>query len=162
MLAGEMAVLSLAVEEPRAESRRIEFEVLGTPQGQGSTRAFHHRSTGKLIVTSTNRNLRPWRLDVKVLAGEAMAGQEVMAGAVLLRVVFRLSRPKDHFGRSGLLRDRAPQFPIKYPDLDKLVRGLCDGLKEARVYRDDSQVVRLVVDKVFADPPGAQVVVEEL
>lgn len=51
--------------------------------------------------------------------------------------------------------------PIKKPDLDKLVRCLCDALTGV-VYRDDSQVVEISVSKRFDAAPHARIEVREL
>jgi Holliday junction resolvase RusA-like endonuclease len=43
-------------------------------------------------------------------------------------------------------------FPIVPPDLDKLARGLLDGIGQSEViWGDDSQVVELVATKSYAD-----------
>lgn len=46
-------------------------------------------------------------------------------------------------------------------DLDKLVRGVLDGLTAATVLTDDRHVVELIAEKLYADsgPPGVEVVV---
>jgi Holliday junction resolvase RusA-like endonuclease len=49
------------------------------------------------------------------------------------------------------------------PDLDKLLRSTLDGLTDAGVWRDDSQVVSISAAKVYAkngDTPGVIIEVE--
>jgi Holliday junction resolvase RusA-like endonuclease len=54
-------------------------------------------------------------------------------------------------------------YPTVPPDLDKLIRGVGDSLTGV-VYDDDSQVIRTLAWKVYADSrePGAFVRVNEL
>lgn len=56
-------------------------------------------------------------------------------------------------------------FPIVPPDLDKLARGLLDGIGQSEViWGDDSQVIQLIARKFYADDrkPGAEVKITEL
>lgn len=51
-------------------------------------------------------------------------------------------------------------LPIVPPDLDKLARGLLDGIGQSEViWGDDSQVIELIARKFYADDrePGALV-----
>jgi len=52
----------------------------------------------------------------------------------------------------------------KMPDLDKLVRAVCDGLTDAGIWDDDSQVIRLIARKDYADncEPGVDIQVTRL
>jgi len=69
---------------------------------------------------------------------------EPVSGAVELQLVFYLDRP------STISRKKRPH-PIVPPDIDKLVRGVGDALSDAGVWGDDSQVVKLVAFKRYAD-----------
>jgi Holliday junction resolvase RusA-like endonuclease len=51
------------------------------------------------------------------------------------------------------------------PDLDKLARGLLDGIGQSEViWGDDSQVINLIARKFYADDrePGAEVKITAL
>jgi crossover junction endodeoxyribonuclease RusA len=39
-------------------------------------------------------------------------------------------------------------------DLDNVLKAVLDALGHARIYRDDSQVDRLVVERIGIEPPG--------
>jgi Holliday junction resolvase RusA-like endonuclease len=58
--------------------------------------------------------------------------------AVKVEAVFYLTKPRT------VKRD----YPITPPDLDKLARGLLDGMKPC--WKDDSLVVRLEISKKYA------------
>lgn len=136
---------------------RISFEVDGLPQPQGSTKAFKTKS-GKVLVTSDNRKLKPWRQAVIAAAREQLGRTPPATGAVRVDVVFNLPRPLGHFGKRGLLPS-APELPIVRPDLDKLCRAVLDALTEAGVFRDDGQVWKLELEKQYGDHAGAAITV---
>jgi Holliday junction resolvase RusA-like endonuclease len=41
------------------------------------------------------------------------------------------------------------------PDLDKLIRAVADSLTDAKIYADDSRIVRITAQKVYADHRGS-------
>jgi len=146
----------------------IEIIVLGTPAPQGSKRGYAVKAkgayTGKVAQVESSAKVKPWRMAVKYAAMEVRAAnhqQVPMASAVTIEVIFRLPRPKGHFGtgrNAGLLKPSAPWFPTGRPDLDKLLRSTFDALGEAGVWGDDAQVVDVSAAKVYADLdflPGA-------
>jgi Holliday junction resolvase RusA-like endonuclease len=151
-----VAVIAVAV------ARRITFEVPGVPQPQGSTKSF--RRGTKIVTTSDNPRLRPWRDALCWHAREALGGHPRFEGPVVVSAVFWLPRPAGHFGsgrNAGHLRPSAPTSPTVPPDLDKLVRAALDALSEAGVWRDDAQVVGFgEVAKRYSDKPGACIAVE--
>jgi Holliday junction resolvase RusA-like endonuclease len=77
-----------------------------------------------------------------------------------VRVAFRLPRPKGHYGRRGL-RPSAPAYPNVMPDLDKLARAILDALTGI-VWRDDAQVVRLDVEKIYHEELVTTISVEAI
>lgn len=139
------------------------FRVHGLPAPQGSK-----KHVGNGIMVESSAKVKPWRQDVKYAALEDLpaAGYPII-GPVRVQVTFYLPRPKGHYrtGRNaGLLRDSAPLFPHTKPDVDKLLRSTLDGMGEAGVWRDDSQVVGVGMWKRYADavPPGAEITVEAM
>ncbi len=154
------AMLPLA-EPPGWSAAEIAFEVLGEPQPQGSAKAFRHRHTGLVVMTSDNARLRPWRDAVCWHARQALAGRAPLAGPVGVALDFRFARPSGHFGKRGL-RPSAPKEHVVRPDLDKLARAVIDALSEAGVWRDDNQVVHLHARKRYADLAGLAVQVVQV
>jgi crossover junction endodeoxyribonuclease RusA len=112
----------------------------GTPAPQGSKR---HVGGGVMIESS--KALKPWRQDVRMALLDA-AAQPVarFEGPVLVRCIFVMPRPV-----STPKRSTPPA--VKKPDLDKLCRAVLDAVGSAGVWRDDSQVVRLIADKRLAE-----------
>jgi crossover junction endodeoxyribonuclease RusA len=134
----------------------ISFHVPGLPQPQGSAKAFV--VNGRAHVTTANPKLKSWRVDVASIAQRHIQG--AYAGAVDVRATFTFPRPKSHYrtGRNaGLLRDGAPAWHSQKPDADKLARGLLDALTLAGIWKDDSQVFALTVQKRWGECAGTDV-----
>ena len=120
----------------------ITIVVRDEPRPQGSKRAFALRKggapTGRAVVVDDNKpELRNWRESVRSETQRAMDGQAPLEGPVVLAVTFTVPKPQ-----SAPKRKRT--WPCKKPDLDKLLRGVCDGLKAGGAYRDDAQVVEIL------------------
>jgi len=126
------------------------FTVFGVdPAPQGSKKYVGTRRTAAgnnipMIVESSPK-LPAWRKAVSeaVIQGMRASGDDgKFDGAVKVEAVFYLTR-------KPTVKRELPTVP---PDVDKLTRSLLDGItaKGDGVWRDDSQVVRLEVSKVYA------------
>lgn len=130
----------------------MKFTVYGTPIPKGSAKGFQHKTTGRVIVTHDNAKTKSWGQSVVDAGREALGDGDGVPidGPVTLALAFYLPRPKS--------TPRRVTVQIKKPDLDKLVRCVKDGLTQAGVYHDDSQVVAIAATKAFAagiaDPDG--------
>ena len=122
------------------------FTVFGVdPAPQGSKKYVGSRRTAAgnnipLIIESSPK-LPAWRKAVSeaVVQGMKDSGDDSkFEQAVKVEAIFYLTRPRT------VSRD----YPIVPPDLDKLARGLLDGMKP--VWSDDSLVVRLEISKKYA------------
>lgn len=133
---------------------KIAFDVDGLPVGQAALR----QSRSGHAYYQNAADLRPWKATLAAGAVEAMAGRGPLAGALAVRVTFRLPRPRSHYRTDGGLRPSAPPWPDRRPDLDHLVRAL-DALTGS-VWADDNQLVVIDARKVYG-PPGAAVEVVE-
>lgn len=93
-----------------------------------------------------------WRKAVSTQAKAQYRGN-VQEGPITLNIMFWLPRPQSHYGtgkNAGKIKSSAPAYPIKKPDIDKLLRNTIDGLTGI-VFIDDAQVVRLSAIKYFVD-----------
>jgi crossover junction endodeoxyribonuclease RusA len=118
----------------------VEFTVHGKPQPQGSTRAFVPKGWKRPIITSANKNLKPWRQDVSDQARMAMGGALPDEGPIHVTCRFYFLKPKS--------TKKSVTYKITKPDVDKTARGVLDGLTGI-CFLDDSQVVSLHVTKQF-------------
>lgn len=134
-------------------SREIHLVILGVPEPQGSTRAFaikrKGQPTGQVVVTSSNKKVKPWRQQVGWVAKEAMKGEicyEETAISINMNFYFRKPKSLKKYEWAKITR----------PDVDKLARAILDALTGI-VYHDDSQVIGIDANKYFDDVPRAEI-----
>lgn len=124
-------------------SAGIRFTVYGRPIPQGSIRSFRHKTTGAIVSTSDNKNLKPWRQQISGAAMEATKSypQPVFGEHVPVEVTLRFyySRPKSARKRPGMTTK---------PDLDKTLRACLDALTGI-AFADDAQVIEFHCRKVY-------------
>lgn len=136
----------------------IKITVDGTPAPQGSK--VRNRAGA---IYESNKAVAPWREAVR--AETQRAAGRPLTGAVYARIVFRLARPKGHYGtgrNAAAVKASAPDYPHGKPDLDKLARAVLDGLTAGGAWTDDAQVVSMEAYKVYADRTGADIELEEV
>lgn len=126
----------------------VRFTVYGDAQPQGSVKAFTPRGWSRPILTSDNPALKSWRQLVADAANHALGqlapgDRALLLEGVRVSIAFYLPRPKS-------LPKRCTAH-TKKPDVDKLVRSVCDSLSSV-VFRDDAQVCELVAVKHYAAP----------
>jgi Holliday junction resolvase RusA-like endonuclease len=120
----------------------ISLRVFGDPAPQGSKRIVR----GNRLIEAAGEKLKRWRREI---AAECQRAKQenidvFFTDAVEVSVVFYMPRPKT-------VTEKKRPHPIVPPDLDKLCRGLLDGIGQSEViWGDDSQVVRLVAEKRYA------------
>jgi Holliday junction resolvase RusA-like endonuclease len=126
---------------------KIRLEVFGLPAPQGSKRIMR----GRLIEASGDK-LKRWRKAIAAACELPELGSPIL-GPVAVTVTFYLPRPAS-------VKFAKRPFPIVPPDLDKLARGVLDGVGQSGViWGDDAQVIKLVAEKYYADErePGATI-----
>ena len=134
--------------------------VPGTPIPQGSKRLARGR-----ILDANSRTLRPWRAHVTACTRTALEGAPPLAGPTRLDVIFHIPRPASHLKACGCLRAAAPALPASAPDLDKLVRAICDGLTDADAITDDRIITQIIATELYSTPldqPGALIRLEPI
>jgi Holliday junction resolvase RusA-like endonuclease len=133
---------------------KLEFTVYGTPQPQGSARAFIPKGWKRAVITSDNPNLKSWRQE---LAKAAMAAcfdaphnDWPLHGRIPVQVAlkFFFKPPKKVNCKEKTTR----------PDVDKLMRAALDGMTGI-VYDDDSQVAHAQISKCFGVPERVEIYV---
>ena len=130
---------------------RYEFDILGKPVAKGSMQSLAYKDkTGRLRsrVFHSSQSKR-WEKEIQDQIPEPTR----LEGAISVELVFYLERPKSA---------KRPR-PYVRPDIDKLARAILDALT-GHFYADDSQVVRLVSEKYYADDRdvGVSVIVENI
>lgn len=118
----------------------------GRPRPQGSKNAAV--KNGRVVMWEASKGLVSWRSTVVAelvrLNPHGLTLVQPWDRAATLIVEFVFEKPKSNKN----------EYPVGKPDLDKLVRAVCDALVEAGYVRDDSQIVHLMALKSWAAPNG--------
>jgi Holliday junction resolvase RusA-like endonuclease len=124
----------------------LTIDVQGDPASQGS----HSVINGRIVQVNSSKHKR-WRNAVVFAALDLISDEwKPIDEPVELSVIFYLPRPKT-------VQDRL--LPSVMPDLDKLIRAVADSLTDAKIYADDSRIVRITAQKVYADHRGSGAVI---
>ncbi len=138
----------------------IEIEVIGAPVPQGSL-VGNPRFGG--LRYSNDALLKEWRSKVIIALADTAPDDWDQNAPLYVTAYFKFIRPKSHYGVKGL-RPSAPEHKATKPDLDKLVRGIGDSIEQAGIARNDSQIIRWTVSKMWAGeqgPPGVRILISK-
>ena len=130
---------------------KIEFTVYGKPQPQGSAKAFI--VGGRARITTANPKMKPWRQEIAGTALSLMNGAAPSLGPIEFRGQFFFDKPKST--KKSVIRKTTK------PDVDKILRACLDSLTGI-AFKDDSQVVKVNIEKMFGTPERVEIGVYEL
>jgi Holliday junction resolvase RusA-like endonuclease len=133
----------------------LSFTVPGPPRGKGRPRATirgAHAAVYTDAKTASYENL-------VALAGMAALGAlPPFDCPLVVQLLIRVTPAKSATRKALAAMLGGDQPPAKRPDIDNVAKAVTDGLN-ARVYVDDAQIVRLVVEKVYAATSGVDVTI---
>lgn len=138
--------------------KSVAFTVPGEPQGKGRPRACIH--AGK-VATYTPQKTASYEGLVAVLAQSAMAGRTPFGGACAVDLQILVSVPASWSKKKRAVALTGGLYPTKKPDVDNVVKAVCDGMNGI-VWHDDVQAVDVVTSKRYAETPGVRVHVIEI
>lgn len=135
----------------------IEFTIHSKPKA-----LKRHRSTrtGRMYDPSAKDKKYMWLQIAK------FRPKTPLIGNIMIFIIFYMPRPKSHY-RTGrfkhLLKDNVPEYHKSTPDLDNLVKMVCDTIQgKDRMILDDSQVCRIQAEKLYDEEPRTEVYIEEI
>lgn len=137
----------------------IRFMVPGEPTGKARPRVY--RVNGQTRTTTPEKTLSYENL-VKWIVSESMQ-VEKLTGEIEANIKAFYSIPKSMTKKNRQLIEEGKLHPTKKPDLDNVAKIILDALNGI-AYKDDSQVVRLHIEKEYADDdkPRVEVILREL
>lgn len=129
----------------------LRFVVVGKPAPKGSLKHVGH---GRLVEQV--KGSKPWREKVTVAAAQAMdsTGWVTATGPVEVSAIVLIERPKTSKQAYPVTRSSG--------DADKHARNLLDALVDAGILRDDSQIIRLHIEKTHAPRAGAHITIRTI
>lgn len=161
---------------------QLRIEVRGMPAPQGSKK-FVGMHGGRGVMVESSKKVKPWRDDVRsaVLAAIAQSKTMVEPGSskpvhcvvsgdwffpipldnpLRVRMIFTLPKP-------STAPKKKRTWPMRTPDLSKLVRSTEDAITSAGLWADDARVVECIAAKRYPgegddalNSPGCVIYVE--
>ncbi len=141
--------------EKTATAQSIAFFVPGKPVAKGRPKAA---ARGKFITLYTPQSTVSYESKVALCAAQALDGQPLLAGAVEVVMRIMLPIPASWSAKKRLQAEQGSVLPKVKPDMDNVVKAIFDALNGI-VWRDDTQVVDMIVRKRYAATPGVQMIV---
>lgn len=133
----------------------LNIVVLGNPQAQKRHRSFR---TGKGI-----RSYDPSKDDksnfIAQLIAQIPRDFKPIAGMIQVYITYTLKRPKNHYRtgkNAGMLKDSAPYYHTKKPDLDNLNKLVLDA-GSGILWVDDSLICCLSSRKHYGETPKTEI-----
>lgn len=134
--------------------RLIEFSVPGQPQGKGRARVSTHGGFARAYTpekTAAYENL------IKLSCVDRMKDLQPLKGAIKISITAFYAMPKAFSrkkSKSALLGEIRPQTK---PDLDNIVKVVCDALNKI-AYADDKDIVEVHARKYYDLTPRIEVI----
>lgn len=136
----------------------VHFTVPGRPQGKARAKTFHKKN---FTTTVTPDNTVLYENFIKERYLQASQGVFLERGTpVALGIVVRFLPTKSTSKKKQAQMLEGEILPLKKPDIDNIVKVICDALNGV-AYHDDTQVVMVNVKKVYSAIEGVDVTVEE-
>lgn len=134
----------------------IKFTVLGKPQGKARPR---FRNVGNYVSTYNTKSTTEYEKLVKLSAIEQCKGQlnKEYTGLVKMSIKAYFKPNKSISKKQHDLL--IGQAHLKRPDLDNLIKIICDGLNGV-AYKDDNQVAIISAEKVYDNEEKVEVIIE--
>ena len=129
--------------------------IFGDPKGQPRARAFARKMGAKHVARMYDSDVADaWKRAVDLGIQREHRSQPVVfdaLGAFEVKLAFFFRRPKSHYGKGGHVKASAPVLHVSKPDADNLAKLVLDRItRGGRIWRDDSQVAKLRVEKFWA------------
>lgn len=134
----------------------VKFSVYGEPKAKGRPR-FAKR--GNFVKTYTPEETLNYEAFIKMRYLEAANGT-IFDGAVEAEIncVFGIPKSTSKKKKQEMLDGHIPC--MKRPDTDNIAKSILDSINTI-AYKDDSQVVKLTVTKMYGEIPRVDVIIKD-
>jgi len=140
---------------------KIVVSIPAEPIAQGRPRLSSRGGFARAYDPPKSRTWKAFVADYAAKAMEEAGVTELLEGPLVVRIRFGFPLPKTQHRKRN---PRPRQWHMKRPDLDNLYKGVIDAC-EGVIYHRDSEIVKVVMDKVIVaqgDAPFVNFVVEKV
>ncbi len=123
----------------------VRFRIQAEPVAQGRPRLTTIRGQARAFDPKKSKDWKAFIKDVASSAMDKSGYDDPLQGPLVARIRFGFSLPKSQY------RKRTPRvrsWHTKRPDIDNLTKAIFDAC-ESVVFLNDTQIVRLVADKII-------------
>lgn len=131
---------------------KVSFTVPGRPMGKQRPRVM------KSGITFTPKETVSYENLVKMVYMQS--GSKMFEGPINMKIVAYYEIPKSTSKKKAELMRAENERPTKKPDVDNIVKIICDALNKV-AYHDDSQIVGCEIQKYYSDNPRVEVEIWE-
>ena len=131
----------------------ISFTVPGAPQGKGRPRVGRIAGQARMF---TPAKTAAYEGLIAHAAAQAMAGRAPLDEPVVLTIHAAVPVPASWSKRKQAQALAGEIRPTGKPDLDNVLKAVCDGCNGV-LWRDDAVVVAVTARKAYAQTPGVLV-----
>lgn len=135
----------------------IQFTVYGEPVSQGRPKATTINGHVRMYDPKKSTDYKDF---VKLVASEN-APESLLEGPLNLRVEIYRPIPKSFSQRRIAQAEAGEIRPTTKPDADNYLKAIKDALKNV-IWKDDSQVVDVIVRKWYSDRPRVEVAIDSI
>lgn len=134
------------------------FTYYGEIRGKGRPR---FRNTGKFVQTYTDKETQNYEASLKeaYLSAKQESYMNPDTPLILMMAVYQqipksVSKKKKQEMLNGWIR------PTKKPDIDNILKSVCDALNKVAFY-DDTQIISIQVVKYYSETPRIEILIKE-
>lgn len=135
---------------------KVDFVIQGKAQAKQRPRFNTH--TGRTYTPNKTINYENW---VKICYLEKYKDKELMDKPLRVTIRAFLEIPKSTSKKKKQQMLDNAILPMVKPDTDNIAKGVLDSLNGI-AYKDDKQVVELIVNKFYNNTPYVSVMIEEI
>lgn len=136
----------------------VHFVVPGAPRGKERPRIG---KVGGHAVAFTPPKTRSEEGAIRMFASAAMAGRPPMEGPLELRLLARYPIPQSWSKKKQEKALKGELKPVVKPDLDNVIKIQKDSMNVI-IWKDDSQVVRILAEKQYSETPNVEIYVSRV
>ena len=137
---------------------QIIFNVTGDPKGKGRPRFSRF---GKFTKVYTDQQTLDYETAIGFSAAQAMGSSDPLETPVAVFLYVKLPIPQSYSKKRSEACLSGSEHPTKKPDIDNVAKAFLDAMNGI-VYKDDTQVIQLHVNKVYAKEAGVDVLIKEI